>query len=152
MSRLGFVLGAPCARVLFSLLETSFLLRRRGSSLLSRFTGFIFSIDPSLFFFLTFFLFSFRRLFFFSFRALFGMLFRCNAFFFLNALAVQLVLFLLCLLLENVALDVGALAADLNVYRSRATLCTDSRNSDNDLRFSVIRLGAASPACGASCP
>ncbi len=111
---LCLVLRATTTRVLLGLFKACFFVCFSFCNLLGRFTCIFLGSEARLFFFLALFLSITGCFLFFSDRVFVCPLLGCYAFLFLEPHAIQLVLFLLCLLFENIALDVGALASNLD--------------------------------------
>ncbi len=141
-----FFLGAPGAGVFFRFLEARLFLGLCRRDLLGRLAGLFLGVEPLFFLLLPLLFLETRGLFLLGLQALLLALFRFETLFFLATLAIELLLLLLGLLLEHVALDVGPLAADLDVDRARTTL----RAGKLELRLRLA-LERNAPGRGVAC-
>ncbi len=130
-------LRAPSTSVVFGFLESRLLLGFRRRGLLGCLAGLLLRVDPRLLLLLALLFLAAGRCFLFGNQAFLLELLRLDALFFLAALAIELFLLLLRLLLEHVALDVGALATHLDVNGARTPLGT--RQPELGLRLALQR-------------
>src|SRR5210317_1765688 len=122
--RLFLFLGATRTSIGFGLFQARFLFSRISRSFLSGLASLFLGILASLLFFLKSFFFGQNRRFLLGLGALFLTSFSLDALFLSAAFCVQRFLLFLRLFLENVPLDIGPLAAHLDIHCTRAPLRT----------------------------